>query len=107
VAQQHRVSEEAMERAWLTAQWDGLTELLSRATKRLAAVAMGVVTASNERMEALSDAFSDATARRDVEAQRAIVASAERVVRALAEELVALRPADCAWRATVRRALEP
>ncbi len=106
VALQRRTVEEAGERAWLVSRWDALTELLSRATRQLAPAATGVLTASNERMEALSDAFSDATTRGDLEAQRAVVRSAEQVLRTLADELVALRPTDCDWRTAVQRALE-
>jgi hypothetical protein len=105
LAERARPTEAALERAWLVARWDATTEQLSHATSQLASSAMGVVTAANERMETLSDAFGTATAREETQTQRDLVEAATRVMRTLADGAVALHPTDCAWRATVQAAL--
>jgi hypothetical protein len=101
-----RAAEEALERAWLVARWNAVTEQLSHATTQLAGRATGVVTAANERMASLSDAFGQATEREDVVSQRDLVEAAGRVLQSLADGAVALHPTDCGWLAEVQAALK-
>ncbi len=106
LAERQRPTEAALERAWLVARWNGLTEQLSHATAQLAGRATGVVTAANERMGTLSDDFSQATEREDTPTQRALVEAATLALRRFADNAVALHPTDCAWQATVQAALQ-
>jgi hypothetical protein len=105
-ARDHEGDEQAVERAWALGWWNSVTDRFGALALALAGEAPRAVEATRARVERLSTEFSEASLAGDLARQEALAQAAEDVTKGLAVDLAALRPTDCAWRATVQAALD-
>jgi hypothetical protein len=98
--------ERTVERAWALGWWNSVTNRFASLALALAGQAPRAVEATRARIERLSNEFAEASLAGDVARQEALAQAAEEVTKGLAVDLAALRPTDCAWRATVQAAVD-